>query len=67
MKTSLFKQFTIMLLISFVSVNLFAIPANPKPITIKQPNGKTITLTLKGDEKVNWAKTLDQYTLVRNS
>ncbi|MFA6824523.1 MAG: M6 family metalloprotease domain-containing protein [Bacteroidales bacterium] len=67
MKTSLFKQFTIMLLISFVSVNLFAIPANPKPITIKQPNGKTITLTLKGDEKVNWATTIDQYTLVRNS
>ncbi|MDD4703879.1 MAG: M6 family metalloprotease domain-containing protein [Bacteroidales bacterium] len=67
MKTSFLKQFTIMLLISFVSVNLFAIPANPKPITIKQPQGKTITLTLKGDEKVNWASSIDEYTLIRNS
>jgi hypothetical protein len=56
-----------MMLISLFSINLIAIPANPKPITIKQANGKTLTLTLKGDEKVNWATTIDQYTLVRNS
>ncbi len=66
MKTRLFKQFTIMMLMTIISINLFAIPANQNPFTIKQPNGKTLTLTLKGDEKVNWATTIDQYTLVRN-
>ena len=50
-----------------LSINLLAIPANPKQITIKQPNGKSLTLTLKGDEKVNWASTIDSYTLVRNN
>ncbi|MDR0790286.1 MAG: M6 family metalloprotease domain-containing protein [Bacteroidales bacterium] len=51
----------------FVMANTaLAVPANPTPITIKQPNGKTLTLILQGDEHVNWAKTLDQYALVRN-
>lgn len=67
MRTRLLKQFTIMMLISLFSINLFAVPANPSPLTIKQPNGKTLTFTLKGDEKVNWATTIDQYTLIRNS
>lgn len=66
MKRKFLKQFTIMMLFFFFSINLFAIPANPKPITVKQPNGKSLTINLKGDEKVNWATTIDQYTLVRN-
>src|SRR5574344_14277 len=50
-----------------MGLNVFAIPANPKPQTIKQPNGKTLTFTLKGDERVNWATTMDGYTLVHNA
>lgn len=67
MKFRLLKQFTIMMLFLSFSINLLAIPANPKQTTIKQPNGKTLTINLKGDEKVNWASTIDQYTLVRNN
>ncbi len=55
-----------MLLLVF-SIKLVAVPANPTPITVKQPNGKSLTLTIKGDEKVNWSSTLDRYTLLRNN
>lgn len=42
-----------------------ASPAYPFPITIKQPNGKTLTILLQGDEKNKGAQTTDGYTLVR--
>lgn len=66
MKKIRIREIAILMLTLVFSINLFAIPANNKPITIEQPNGKTLTLTLKGDEKVNWASTTDKYTLVRN-
>lgn len=51
----------------FCSYCCFAIPANPMARTIKQSNGKQLTFILQGDEKVHWAKTLDGYTLLKNS
>lgn len=48
------------------SINLFAVPADKKPITIKQPNGKTLTFILQGDERISWGKTLDDYSLLTN-
>lgn len=50
----------------FFIMNLFAVPADKTPITIKQPNGKTLTFILQGDERISWAKTLDNYSLLRN-
>ena len=55
-----------LLLLTMISVGVFAIPANKQAVTIKQPNGKYLTLIPYGDENVHWAKTIDQYTLVRN-
>jgi M6 family metalloprotease-like protein len=49
-----------------VSIACFSIPANKTPITIKQPNGKTLTFVLQGDEFVHWAKTLDGYSILPN-
>lgn len=43
----------------------YASPAYPFPITIKQPNGKALTIILQGDEKNKGAQTTDGYTLVR--
>ena len=58
---------TIILAITLVfSVSLFAVPADKTPITIKQPNGKTLTFILQGDERINWATTLDEYSLLTN-
>ena len=44
--------------------NSHAVPAYPHPIEFKQPDGTLITIQLKGDEKVNWAETLDGYTIL---
>lgn len=52
-----------MMLISF---SVFAIPAKQQAITVKQSNGKNLTLILQGDERVHWAKTLDGYSLLKN-
>ena len=58
--------FTIAMILFFSVSSLFAIPAKPKAITVKQSNGKSLTLILQGDEKVHWAKTLDGYSLLKN-
>lgn len=55
-----------LLLLMAVGSVAFAIPAKREAVTIRQPNGKMLTFVLGGDETVNWAKTIDQYTLVRN-
>lgn len=43
-----------------------AVPAYPKPITVQQPDGTTITIIQRGDERVHWAETTDGYTLLRD-
>ncbi len=43
-----------------------AMPAYPKPITVLQPDGRTITILQRGDERVHWAETTDGYTLLRD-
>ena len=67
MRKGFLKTITLFMLMALISIGAFAIPANKQAITIRQPNGKTLTFVLSGDEYVNWATTLDQYTLVRNS
>jgi len=44
-----------------------ASPAYPKPIQFTQPNGSTVTITLKGDEHTKWAATTDGYTLMSSA
>jgi immune inhibitor A len=67
MRKRLLKMITLVVLMLTISIGAFAIPANKQAVTVRQPNGKTLTFVLGGDEYVNWATTLDQYTLVRNS
>jgi M6 family metalloprotease-like protein len=43
---------------------LYAVPATPNPITIKQSDGSEITFRLRGDEFFNYKTTLDGYTLI---
>jgi M6 family metalloprotease-like protein len=43
------------------------IPASPKQINYKQPDGSFINITLKGDAAVHWAISDDGYTLLSNS
>lgn len=60
------KKIIVFVMGLFMCLNVLAVPANTKPITITQPNGKTLTFVLKGDERVHWYETLDGYTLLRN-
>lgn len=53
------------ILMSFMT-SIMAIPAPPYPIKVKQPNGKEVTIWLKGDERISWRESLDGYTLLQN-
>lgn len=66
MKTISEKAVSILLFVIF-SINAFAVPANPKPIKYRQPDGSIITIILKGDEIIHWATTTDGYTILPNS
>jgi len=61
------KKLLILLFVTIVCLQIFAIPANPKPVTITQSNGEELTLVIRGDEYIKWAETLDGYTLLIDS
>lgn len=60
------KKKLVMVMMLFISLVTMAVPANKTPVNIKQPNGKNLTLILSGDERLNWANTLDGYTLLHD-
>lgn len=60
------KKKLVLVLMLLVSVVTMAVPADKTPVQIKQPNGKNLTLILSGDERLNWANTLDGYTLLHD-
>ena len=43
-----------------------AIPADPTPNPVTQPDGTTLTLQMHGDEFFHFTTTLDGYTVVKN-
>ena len=43
-----------------------AVPADPTPMQVLQPDGTTLTVQLHGDEFFHFVTTLDGYTVVRN-
>ena len=43
-----------------------AIPADPTPGQVTQPDGSKLTVVLHGDEFFNYLTTLDGYTIVKN-
>lgn len=57
---------TITLMLIMVTLKTVAVPATPYPIDFKQPDGKVITILLKGDENLSWQQTIDGYTLMFN-
>ena len=63
MKKSLHRLLVISVTILSLS-KLYAVPATPNPITVKQADGTEITIRLRGDEFFNYKTTLDGYTLI---
>ena len=43
-----------------------AVPADPTPVQVHQPDGSTLTVVLHGDEFFNYLTTSDGYTVVKN-
>jgi M6 family metalloprotease-like protein len=64
MKKRLFTIFTVIL---FITQETNAVPAYPYPIQYQLPDGTVITISLKGDEWVNWAASSDGYSLLLNA
>ncbi|MCL2100182.1 MAG: M6 family metalloprotease domain-containing protein [Fibromonadales bacterium] len=63
MKKALVFAFAALL---FIWQQVFAVPAYPGIINYKQPDGSEININLLGDEWVNWAVSLDGYTMLFN-
>lgn len=60
------KKLFLLIFFSQIAYQLVGVPAYPYPIVFTQPNGDTLTLTMKGDEFVSYAVTPDGYTLLYN-
>ncbi|OFX89908.1 MAG: hypothetical protein A2W99_08935 [Bacteroidetes bacterium GWF2_33_16] len=58
--------FFLIVAMSLFSNYLFAVTAYPEEIKFKQPDGKSLTIQLMGDEFIHWAKTSDGYTIMFN-
>jgi M6 family metalloprotease-like protein len=59
--------YSLLLLVFFLISHVFtanAVPAFPGLIQKKQPDGTTISVYLKGDEKVHWMESEDGYSLL---
>ena len=51
-------------IVALAAVQAQAVPANPEPATVTQPDGSTLTVVLHGDEFYNFNTTADGYTIV---
>jgi len=60
------KLLILLALLLIITPFLYAVPAIPHPITFTQPNGDTLTVKIKGDERMNWHESMDGYTLLFN-
>lgn len=60
------KIFSVLLLL-VAAARVLAVPAYPERIVFTQPDRETtVTIFLKGDERVHWAETLDGYSLLHS-
>lgn len=60
------KLLSTLLLLLMVASKCFAVPANPMPVKVKQPDGTYVTLRMRGDEYLNFVTTEDGYTVVKD-
>ncbi|MDO9068456.1 MAG: immune inhibitor A, partial [Deltaproteobacteria bacterium] len=54
------------LTLGLLAANAFAIPANPRPRTLTQPDGTKFQAVLKGDEHFHFAEDAEGYSIVQN-
>lgn len=60
-----FKRICLGVCLCLSSIGAWAAKANSIPVQVKQADGTTITVILRGDEHINWYTTLDGVLLVQ--
>lgn len=61
------KYCSILLFLLVCASRVAAVSAFPKPVTLTQPDGSSVTVIQRGDEHLHWLETTDGITLMRNS
>ena len=59
-------RYFFLIIMLWCACKMLAIPANPTPVRIAQPDGSTVTIRLHGDEWLHFTTTTDGYTVVKN-
>ena len=60
------KRHLCLLLTGLLCLIARAVPADPTPVVVTQPDGSTLTVVLHGDEFFHYTTTTDGYTVVKN-
>ena len=60
------RKISLLLMALMLALVASAEPANPTPVTVKQPNGENLRLVLVGDEYYHFNTTVDGYTIINN-
>ena len=60
------KRFLIILSFGLLSMAAWAVPADPRPMDVVQPNGDTLTIRLVGDERFHFTTTVDGFLIAKN-
>ena len=66
MFSSRFVPCVMVLVVLTLSVRALACQTSPHPVTLRQPDGTTITLRFHGDKYHHWFEDLNGYTVVRH-
>ena len=61
------KYLLMMFIVGLFSLSTYAIPADPTPVQVTQPDGTTLTVKLHGDEFFHFTTTTDGYTVIKNA
>ena len=61
------KRHLCLLLMGLLCMVARAVPADPTPIVVTQPDGSTLTVVLHGDEFFHFTTTADGYTVVKDA
>ncbi|MBO7609457.1 MAG: M6 family metalloprotease domain-containing protein [Muribaculaceae bacterium] len=61
------KRLVTLLCGAAMTLAAMAVPANPMPVVMTQPDGTKVTARLCGDEFYSFSTTLDNYTIVQNT
>lgn len=60
------RNYLLLFMMGLLCLTVRAIPADPRPIQVTQPDGTTLTVTLHGDEFFHFTTTSDGYTVLKN-